>query len=179
MVYLIKDLTVTQDGFRNDYQITDMIAYAANGGAFHQRAIIEHKNNHRAKLITIAVFQDGRKFIHDGHHRVASIYLSGRDFLYNDEVELKHWSYNDYIQPNLGAGWITPFDPRIEVRISDYTSFKNTVTSMAWRNNSRYPDTTDTKHLIEWILKNKSRYSVPRRVLSIQDMLRSSNVSRS
>ena len=82
------------------------------------------------KLIAISVFPDGKMFLRDGLHRVTAIHLErpGRE-LHESEYVLEPMTYRRYATPNLEKGWITPFDPRFEVRLNDFIDFKNGVGS--------------------------------------------------
>jgi len=126
----IDDLTVTQSGFRNKRQIKDMIKLVAEGEAFNIGSLAAYDGND-LRLINIVQFEDGRCYIHDGHHRVAAIYLGGRKYLFGNEYKITKWTYADYLAINLEMGWVTPFDPRFEVRVDDYAYFKDQVKHVA------------------------------------------------
>ena len=160
--FKINSLIVTQEGFRNEPQMTDMMRFISRGGVFDIDSLGVFSNGKDIRLISISIFEDERCFIHDGHHRVAAIYLGGRDFLYKSEYTIKSWTYLDYMESNLEKGWITPFDPRCEVRLSDYTEFKNDIKSIMGSN----------KEFIDFVIRaNRATYVLPRRSLTIQDML--------
>lgn len=143
----INNLIVTQNGLRNLEQVKSMIYFVRDDGIFDRHVI---KN----KLIAINVFEDGKHYIHDGHHRVAAVYLSGkRDHLYQEEYFITHLPYIRYIEANFDNNWYTPFDPRTHLRLLDFFDFKNNVIALA--NDCR-------EKAIEYIAANSSEYLVPR-----------------
>lgn len=161
----IDDLVVTQSGFRNEDQIQGMIDFVAKGGTFDHASLSLHSDGKDVRLINIARFENGRLFIHDGHHRIAAIYLGGRKYITDKEFKIQDWKYSDYTDINFKVGWVTPYDPRIEVRLPDYQIFKMKV-QWSLGNSESY-----ARYII-----NESRvlqaYCKPRTVLTIQDVLR-------
>lgn len=154
----ILNLTISQQGFRSIPQIEGMVRFVAEGGFFTLATLKD------PRLISIVEFEDGRRFIHDGHHRIAAIYLAGRKELREDEFLLSQWTYEQYRDINLSLRWITPFDPRFQVRACDYEKYKQHI----WFVHSEFGES-------EACLEIKKRchiYLRPRRSLSIQDMLR-------
>jgi len=120
----INDFFITQNGLRNLKALPDMIRYVRNGGIYNLETISKFSEK-SVPLIAITRFEDGREAIHDGHHRVASIWLSGtRDFLYDDEYIVKEMTYDYYNELGFPVGWVTPFDPRTHVRLCDFKNFK-------------------------------------------------------
>lgn len=119
-------------------------------------------------LINITVFEDGQKYVHDGHHRVASIFEGGRDFLRKDEYVEHSFVYSTYLESNRNAfenQFFTPFDPRIETRLPDFKAFKETALKMHQKGISE-------QELADWIRLNKSQYCCRRdNVRSISDLL--------
>lgn len=160
----IDDLSITQDGFRFPRQIQDMVELVASNGRFNLGTLAAH-NGADLRLINIARFEDGRHFIHDGHHRVAAIYLGGRKFVHANEYEISDWKYEDYLAINLDKGWITPFDPRTELRIPDYSAYKRYVLENL--------KTAGKESAIAFISMARSSYTRPRTMLTVQDLLRS------
>lgn len=158
----IKNLKVMQDGFRlPEQQILEMIRFVENGGRFTTESLAKHNPN-RTSLIAITQFEDGQLFIRDGFHRTAAIILGrhGSDIpqtsvLFEDEYVIEPMTYDMFLKTNIHNGWYTPFDPRIEVRKSDFFDFKEDVIkqiSMSWLDST----------INEFILENKDRYVVPR-----------------
>ena len=111
-----------QDGFRlSKDEISRMVQYVADGGVFDKCD----------RPIAIVDFDDGFKYIRDGLHRIAAIFIARKDrMVYPDEYVLEPMSYQDYIYPNIQNGWYTPHDPRKEVRVPDLCSFKKSVISL-------------------------------------------------
>lgn len=149
----IADLSLTQDGLR-DYNLSKMIDFVKSGGIYTQDILDRYNQYLGSNLIIINRFEDGRLFLHDGHHRVSSIYLSGeRDFLYDEEIQYIDYKYANFVKPNFKNGWYTPFDPRTHVRIPDFFKFKEHVMQMA----AHDPNTA-----IEYIFDNQDSYLLPR-----------------
>ena len=170
----ITDLKLTQDGLRIQ-DLSEMVEFVLSGGLYTKDVLNQYNKTSDSNLIIINRFEDGQLYLHDGHHRVASIYLAGnRDFLFETEVEYWDYTYSRYINPNFSNGWYTPFDPRTHVRIPDFFNFKEKVRIMSEQN----PDMAK-----EYILNNQDQYLVPRTekhdniagILNIVDFLLSRN----
>jgi len=85
-------------------------------------------------------------YLHDGHHRVFSIWSSGRTFLHDSEYVTEEYSYERLGKPNPNNHWFTPYDPRIQVRLADFFEFKNNAMKLRG------------KELEEYITNNKQKY---------------------
>jgi hypothetical protein len=123
MIY-IDDITITQNGIRNPDQLSKMVEFVRSGGFFNLEALQLHRPDAR-KIIQLPQFPDGKIYLHDGHHRTASIWLGGRNYLREDEYRLYNETYERYMELNPSEDWYTPFDPRTEVRLPDFFQFKN------------------------------------------------------
>lgn len=162
----LDDLTVTQHGLRNERQIRSMVGFVAEGGRFDLASLLSY-NDMDLRLISIVRFEDGRLFIHDGHHRVASIYLGGRKYVHETEYSLSDWTHEEYRTANLEVGWVTPFDPRTECRIADYEDYKNSVFRQE-------DDSVSQETILAYVQKaqQKDWYKRPRACLTVKDLLR-------
>lgn len=149
----IDQLKLTQDGLRNPAALAKMASFSKCGGQFTEDVIQWYANSKRAPLIGITEFEDGDYFVHDGHHRVASIWMSGRNFLYYDEFFIKQMTYDHYNQLGFDKGWVTPFDPRTHVRVPDFGKFKSKALELYANNPEEAKD---------FVLSNRSSYTVPR-----------------
>ena len=150
----IKDLKITQYGLRNRGQLQGMIDFIKNGGCFNKQSLISS-----GPLIQLAVFEDGEVYIADGHHRIAAMIIAGRYEMYEEEFETTSWRYSDYTDINLNCGWVTPFDPRYELRIADYAEYKADLSKIS---------------LFEakgFIRANKSMYVVDKKISTISDLI--------
>lgn len=58
-------------------------------------------------------------FAHDGHTRMSGCYLASAG-LDNDEYIIDDYSISDYIECNFENGFVTPFNPLVEVRLRDF-----------------------------------------------------------
>lgn len=130
----IDDLIVTQHRLRNYDQIPEMVQLIKDGGIWTVDVLNEYAAKHHpgrvSPVIQISEFPDSQRFIHDGHHRVVTAHLGGRDFLYPEEYHINKWTYPEYLEINLEAGWFTPFDPRNQCRLCDLTLHKAAVRSV-------------------------------------------------
>lgn len=148
----LEQIKVTQDGFRLSTEaVLKMVEYVRNGGKYTEAAMRSY-NPKSVNLIAITQFEDGDLYLRDGLHRVASIYLAGRPMLYEDEYVIEHMTYSMYNEINLAVGYVTPFDPRTEVRLANFGDFKAEVLEIIAEGVSP----------AEFILKNRHRYCVPR-----------------
>jgi hypothetical protein len=119
--FKIKKLKPTQNGVRDFQLVHELADFVRQGGVFSCRG--EGPCNYQNK-IKIARFEDGVNYVRDGHHRVSAVLIAGRDYLDWDEVVVEDWKYEQWLLPNLEVGWVTPHDPRYEVRVHDLSSWK-------------------------------------------------------
>jgi hypothetical protein len=155
MTLAISDLIVTQQKLRYDTAyVLHMAECVRSGGRWTLPTLhdwsVKH-NEHPSPLVWVTVFEDGKKYIHDGHHRCVSTLMGGRDVLYEDEYQLHSFTYSQYMEPNLEKGWCTPFDPRTEVRLADFGDWRKNVLALP------------PEEAVKVILAEKHRYAEPRR----------------
>lgn len=154
-----------QDNLRNLTQIPDMIEFVRLGGfwtADNLQKYAEIKGIRISPLMEVIEFPD-RYMIHDGHHRAVSTFLGGREFIRGDEYVLKKWTYDDYLVENLANRWVTPFDPRTEVRLADFGVFKKYVLSLV--------EGGKLQEARNYILANKDLYAKVRTVSDIRSLV--------
>lgn len=120
----IKNLWVTQNRLRDYCQLPAMIDFVSSGGFWTQEVIDTFNKSKNNLLIHIAQFEDGRRYIHDGHHRCTATLLGGREELREDEYFVKQYTYERYMTPKYDIGYYIPFDPRYQVRSPDFFKFK-------------------------------------------------------
>lgn len=128
----ISSLILTQCDLRDWDMIEEMSYFVSQGGFFTQKSLNEWTIKNIGKktdrsLIQISIFEDGKCYIHDGHHRAVGTFLGGRDNFREDEYEITEWKYEDYLDINFENNWLTPFDPRSEMRVPDFFDFKERV----------------------------------------------------
>lgn len=160
----IDHLRPTQKGLRHADQIASMVEFVRSGGIFSQEALIQFaqsKGYESEKLIQINKFEDEMNFIHDGHHRCFSIWLAGREILHHQEFVFSYWSYQQYGEINFDNGYVTPYNPKEEIRHADFFDFKFEVRKIA---------ETSIEEAIEFIKLNRSRYCEPRDCWHIKDL---------
>lgn len=68
-------------------------------------------------LVVVVRYDDGKHYVHDGHHRVLAIYCGGRDVLYKEEYEFAEGTFKECNSIIWEQGFVTPFDPRTEVML--------------------------------------------------------------
>ena len=104
----------TQAGVRDPWRMHRLAGAVAAGYDFvKERAPVQ-----------LSRFEDGQIYCHNGHHRIGSCTLAGREMLLEGEYRIEEWTYAQYQEINWAARWTTPFDPRLETRIADLTPFR-------------------------------------------------------
>jgi hypothetical protein len=150
-------LGTMHDEIRHKQQVVEM-SWRVRDGLFWTHDVLRaYADKHHTPvrpLIAIARFPEGRMMIRDGHHRCLATYIGGRGYLRHDEYRLEEYTYEMYAEINFEVGFVTPFDPRTEVRVSDFTEFRQEVFHLYARNPAE---------AIMFIRQNKSRYARPRR----------------
>lgn len=160
---LLEEIWTSQELLRDHDQVTKMVEFVSSGGKWTRDNIIDYakKVGSKASVITISRFPDGLLLAHDGHHRLVATYLAGRCWLDTDEYVLTDWKYEDYLEVNFEKGWVTPFDPRQEVRLPDFLDFKNRVMAIV---------ATCVESALEYIHQNKDKYATPRSIRTIIEL---------
>jgi hypothetical protein len=163
---LLHRLLVTQDSLRKSCQIDMMVEHVRSDG-FWTRDVLDAwaEANHiprSSPLIQITEFEDdGRQYVHDGHHRLCATFLGGRFQLRDDEYELTRCPYAHYLEYNPEGGWFTPFDPRTEVRVADFSGYKQQALALHRQ---------DRASGERFARENHGRYAVPRTVHTVRDL---------
>lgn len=137
-MYKIPELIVTQEDIRKE-----SIA----------RAFESIKTGFRDTPIRLTKFEDNKIYVHDGHHRLLWKMHLGQN-LYQHEYIVSKFTYDQYNDVNLDIGYITPFDPRKEVRLADFHDFKHRVYG----------------NIYEYIQNHHAKYKRPRSILTMQDL---------
>ncbi len=163
----LDELSVMQDELRHESNfIEEMIQFVSDGGFWTEESIAQYAERigtNRFKLMELVQFnEDGRYMVHDGHHRVVATWLGGRSYLRSDEFVLKHWNYTDYQGINFANRWVTPFDPKSEIRIPDISIFKTKAIELA---------KTDEEAAKKFILENRNIYAKPRLVTGVSNLV--------
>jgi len=124
----LADLIVTQEELRKRTQISEMVTFVRKGGFFTQERLNQFSFGEKTPpLIQLTLFPDDRLIVHDGHHRLVSIYLAGREYISEEEYKIRKFTYEQYLEVNFDAGWVTPFHPLNEVRVCDWMPFKKAL----------------------------------------------------
>lgn len=142
------DLRVTQDNIRCTDNLQPMIDHVKAGGLFSGMCVFS--------------FPDGRKFLHDGHHRVVSIWLGGRRHLEAQEYVVINSTYENITSVLFDKFFVTPFDPRTEMRLGEFGEFKRTAWAMH--------EAGDDEGCLEYVRKNRHLYAMPRTLEWVPDL---------
>jgi hypothetical protein len=160
----LADLWVMQQSIRNTKQIDPMVEFVATGGRWTKEELELHSKIHGrvAYPIYITRFPDGMKMIHDGHHRAVSTFLGERKFLGEGEYVVRDWTYESYSQIAFERNYVTPFDPRTEVRLNDFGGFKVEVMK-------RYQN-TGPEATTRFINNHRHLFCEPRRIKTVVEL---------
>lgn len=167
---LIDSIIPMQNSLRDLEQIAEMVDFVRGGGIFSRRALdlfAQEKGMRSSPLIKIARFEDQATYLHDGHHRMTSIWLGGRRELDSQEYVIEDWKYQDYLEINLDQTWYTIYDPRKEVRKSNIKGFKNKVE--VFRNGEPKPTLDQIRSFI-LVRYEAQEYTEPRSVTHISEV---------
>jgi hypothetical protein len=85
---------------------------------------------------------------------VGAILLGGRHYLRSDEFLIEDRKYSEFLEINFAAGWLTPFDPRTELRKGNVYHY--------WTEVRRLLETEGEEAASRYIRANKSLYTIPR-----------------
>ena len=109
----LSELIHTQEALRKPEIIPELIRFIEAGGFFHST-----KRRERIQLSLCTA--KGRKiYIHNGHHRLLALYLSGHRELQESERILIDWNYDKYMEFSPETGFVAIFDhePKSEPKI--------------------------------------------------------------
>lgn len=118
--------------------------------------------------INIAVFEDGKKYIMDGHHRCLGYWLKIKLGLIEDDSSLLkdakyyNFNYDDFKYPNLDNRWVTPYNPLTHVRVPDLYEWKSDILQFSKNSNIDIED---------YINANRNKYIQKRLVNNLSEML--------
>lgn len=159
------EIIVTQDSLRNAAQLPDMVEFLTVGGIFNKEAMASFQRSHPESytngLIQLVQFEDGKIFVHDGHHRMVAMHLARRNYLYESEYEITQWTYEQYEAINFEVRWVTPYHPGFFVRLPDYRAFKKDVDGQM---------AISQEAAAEFIRLNKHKYCKPRNIWYIEQI---------
>ena len=86
------------------------------------------ENGKKLEPVIVKQLDDGKLYLHDGMHRLCAYWLNGITSLNEDQYILKYFTYDQFLEVNFKVGWVTPFDLRTEVRVSDLHEWKDKIT---------------------------------------------------
>lgn len=163
----LSQLEVTHNHLRNHAVLPEMVRHVSEGGLWDRKSleIYACKDSRHigrvAPLIQITRFEDGRLFVHDGHHRSVSVFLAGRMHLHDSEYVMTDWKYKDYLEISHPNGWYTPFDPRIQCRAPSFSKFKSLA-------KQRFIESDPC--VFDWIMENTSIFCEPREIHTVEEL---------
>eukprot|EP01119_Soliformovum_irregulare_P006944 TRINITY_DN19354_c0_g1_i1.p1 TRINITY_DN19354_c0_g1~~TRINITY_DN19354_c0_g1_i1.p1 ORF type:complete len:256 (-),score=23.95 TRINITY_DN19354_c0_g1_i1:32-730(-) len=164
----ISDLYCTQTDLRHADVLPSISRLVRDGGILNHVTVAKHLEKQTSidtepHLVVIAKgFEDGRRYVWDGHHRLLGIWNAGRKFLYPEEFLFMAADYKLCSSIRYDLGFVTPYDPKSEVRSSNFAAFKGKILKMALELGEDVA--TDEIH------KSKSIYSSPRKVNTIPEL---------
>lgn len=91
-------------------------------------------------------------YIWDGHHRVAAIFMGGRQELEPSEYTVMICNFEFATTVHLAKWFVTPFDPRTEIRVCDLGPFKDQVADLLHKKKKSKDE------VVKFIMENKERY---------------------
>jgi hypothetical protein len=160
----IHDLIISQETLRDPAKLVPMMEHVKKDLLWLPDECAKHaqKNGGNGNPIYIARFPNGLMLLHDGHTRATATLLGGRDEFSEEEVVLKNWTYESYLTINWDVGYVTPHDPRTEVRLPEFFEFKKTVLEMA---------KTDKVKAENHIWMNRHKYAKPRCLFIVRHLV--------
>ena len=171
-----KDILSTQLSIRQGDQIPGMADFVRSGGRFTKGALADYSNRFGRRpspLVQLNKFEDGMICLLDGHHRGIGILEGGRDYFAKDEYEVNAYTYQDFLdivflhKNGDWMGWVTPFDPRKSVRLSDTKVFKEKAKELYYEQS---PDHARHYVLIKPHLYRCDRADLPTPVDTIEQL---------
>lgn len=167
----IANLIIMQEVLSEVDQLKEMVKFVAGGGFFTKIALEQYSgynktrdNFSKTRLISITKFEDGGLFIHDGHHRIGAILMAGRDFLRKDEYTVNEMQYAQYDEINPSVGFVTPFVPTEEIRLSNFSEFKDIAIELFEKDESN--------KAVFFIRNNRHSYCRPREMVYVKDLIK-------
>lgn len=156
----------TQDFIRNTRQIPDMVKFVKKEGYFTEE-VVKNNIDENDDLIRLTQFEDGKLYLSNGHHRLVAMVEAGRKELHEDEFYVERMDYSAFSEivferQGKWLGWVTPHDPRIEVRMPNLESFKYQAKFIY---NSKGKD-----NAINFVNLNKFKYCKSRKVFSVEQL---------
>lgn len=158
----INNLLPLQDGLRlSEEAFREMCHFVVEGGFFDKGSLMHH-DPQSTGLIVLVQTEDGNLWIRDGLHRICAIgfpwihqYYFNKSVereLREDEYEIEYRTYEQFQTINPACGWVTPFDPRTEVRRADFFHFKQQALQLI----------RDGIDPTRFIMEHRHDYCVPR-----------------
>ena len=160
----IKLLKPTQAGLRAYDSLPRLIEEVKDGKRFN--------DSDKSPVLISRFSHSFESYVHNGHHRVVSCILAGRDFLYPDEVDFLDWeNYDSYYEFNWDVGFITPFSPKREARLADLDPFRAAVdVARALYSQSITNEDHITQELEKFICRNWWLYKCIKTVFTMEDL---------
>lgn len=112
--------------------------------------------------IVIITTEDDVNYLVDGHHTVTAAMNAGVQFP-KHLVKQERYSYLELNSHNIPIGYVTPYNPKIEVRKPDFKWFKQAILNIY---NSGKPDWA-----VDCIHRYRKSYIETRKIQTIEQLL--------
>jgi len=141
----------TQDNVRRPERLHHLARALEHGYDFTQEDPIQ-----------LTQFEDHTLYCHNGHHRIAAKVMAGQTVLLPGEYRIEQWRYDQYLEINWTAGYITPFHPPTESRLGQLRRFREIATFVRER--------VGAKTAESFIWRNPALYKKPRTIISFVEL---------
>lgn len=113
--------------------------------------------------------EDGKLYLNDGHHRLTAAYAVNVPFKHLT-FNVMDMTYTKMMEVNWDIGWLTPYDPRFQVRRNDCLRFKTMIKDFVA--DGKEANAKVTKAMAEWIMFNMTLlFLEPRQSCSLKDLI--------
>ena len=165
----IDDLLVSQESVDGD-KIRQMEEYVRMGGVWTADVLLKYNEKSMTRhgregilspLIAITRFiDDGTLMVQNGHHRLRST-RGIRNFLLPEEYIISDWRVAEYLEINFDRTYVTPYDPRKQIRLLDFGAYKKKVMALA---------AVSQEEAMKYILAHPDEYCKDRTIHKVLDM---------
>jgi hypothetical protein len=164
----LSKIIVTQHNLREPQALNAMVEHAKTK-PFDMESIRAFDPD-RSSLIQISKVSSPwfppATFLHDGHHRCASMWIAGVRELDDSEYEIREYTLGEYrdivFKDSYAESWLTPMNPFIHVRDPEFFNFKKLAHDVYVKSGTRAG--------IDYINRNSHMYRQSRKFFSIEEL---------